>query len=243
VDPYRLAEAADAVEAPTREGPLRLEVAPRHVVLALGGRRTTVSRQFVVDVDTRRRRARQRSRPRAGLVVVARDVPHEDLGVWMETAPDRVERIFGAEPADLIAPDGLANLRSLDRLAGRLRGALAGYAPGVVRAYELGRGLDKVLLLDRGDHLVTYVRPLFRGEARRVLDVHRDGRIVVAGDPPAVVRCRSRFGVTVLGDYVRFADPSGVDLARVAVRWIAREDRDELVRRFGDMVDPPDRGV
>jgi hypothetical protein len=115
-----------------------------------------------------------------------------------------------------------------------LRSSLA--TRGGPRAIEIGRGLDKVLVLDHGDHLVAFVRPLFRAEARRVVEVHRDGRVVVVGDPPVRVRCRSRFGVTLLGDYIRFADPSGLDLARIPVRWVCREDREELARRFGDML-------
>ena len=51
------------------------------------------------------------------------------------------------------------------------------------------------------------------------------------------VTVRSRFGVTVLGDYIRFADPTGLDLSRVSLPWIAREDREELARRFGAMVE------
>ena len=49
---------------------------------------------------------------------------------------------------------------------------------------------------------------------------------------------RSQHGVTVWGDYVRFADPDGTDLARVAIPWIAPEDRRELARRIGQLVDP-----
>lgn len=47
----------------------------------------------------------------------------------------------------------------------------------------------------------------------------------------------SRFGVTVWGDYVRFADPQGTDLAKVSIPWITPEDRRELARRIGQLVD------
>jgi hypothetical protein len=236
VDPYRRSELADTLEAPTRNQPLHLEVGPRHVVLTHGPRRLTFTEDYVVVADGERRR-KPRSH-RRGVLRIARDVPHEDLGLWMETGDDRVVRLFGVEPSALIAEGGLARLRALDRLSTALRGALE---PGDgARAIEVGRGLDKVLVVDHGDRLVVHVRPLFRGEARRALEVHRDGRVVVAPDG-RVVRCRSRFGVTVLGDYVRFADERGVDLARVPVRWVEREDREELARRFGDMLDggPP----
>jgi hypothetical protein len=51
------------------------------------------------------------------------------------------------------------------------------------------------------------------------------------------IEVRSRFGVTVWGDYVRFADKNGTDLGRVAIPWIAPEDRRELARRIGQLVD------
>jgi hypothetical protein len=35
---------------------------------------------------------------------------------------------------------------------------------------------------------------------------------------------------------VRFADPQGTDLGRVAIPWIAAEDRDEIARRLGQLV-------
>jgi hypothetical protein len=239
VDPYRRSELADALEAPTRSHRLHLEVGPRHVALAHGPRRLTITDDYVVDADEERRR-KPRSY-RRGVLRVARDVPHEDLALWMETGAGRVLRLFGVAPSALMAEGGLGRLRALDRLSAALRRALEPAASA--RAIEVGRGADKVLVVDHGDHLVTYVRPLFRGEARRALEIHRDGRVVIAPDE-RVVRCRSRFGVTVLGDYIRFADARGVDLARVPVRWVEREDREELARRFGDMLDaaPPTAG-
>jgi hypothetical protein len=235
VAPYRVGELAEALEAPTRSHPLRLEIGPRHIVLSHGPRRVTITDDVVVVAETGRRGRRRRPHSRRGAqLFLARDVPHDDVGLWIASDDQRAQRIFGVEPADLIAHDGLSQLRALDRLVARLRGALA--TRGGPRAVEIGRGLDKVLLLDHGDHLVAYVRPLFRAEARRAVDVHRDGRVIVAGDPPVRARCRSRFGVTLLGDYIRFADPRGVDLARVPVRWVCREDREELARRFGDML-------
>jgi len=51
------------------------------------------------------------------------------------------------------------------------------------------------------------------------------------------ITVRSRHGVTVVGDYVRFADPEGVDLAKVAIPWVTPEDRDELARRIGQLID------
>jgi len=54
---------------------------------------------------------------------------------------------------------------------------------------------------------------------------------------------QSRYGVTVVGDYVRFAEPSGRDLAKVAMPWITHEDRTELARRIGELVDREQRST
>jgi hypothetical protein len=72
--------------------------------------------------------------------------------------------------------------------------------------------------------------------------VAADGRIIVPDRQGArVVEVTSRYGVTVRGDYVRFADRHGTDLARVSVPWIGPEDRDELARRIGQLVHRDDR--
>jgi hypothetical protein len=44
--------------------------------------------------------------------------------------------------------------------------------------------------------------------------------------------------VTVSGDRIRFTGGDGRDLASLWLPWIAVEDRHELVRRFGELVDP-----
>jgi hypothetical protein len=150
-------------------------------------------------------------------------------------------RIFGVQPKDLLDTGGLGALAALDRLAQGLRAAIAPLSGGIHRAVELGppaaEGLDKVLLADHGDHYSVYARQLFRERARFVMAIHRDGRIEIPGRTDVVVR--SRFGVTVYGDYVRFADPDGTDLARVSIPWISPEDRRELARRIGQLVDTP----
>ncbi|HEY6176348.1 MAG TPA: hypothetical protein VIX73_17955, partial [Kofleriaceae bacterium] len=130
------------------------------------------------------------------------------------------------------------------RLAQRVRQALAHLATDVRRACELGpagsRGLDKVLAIDHGEHIVVYARRLFRDRARFALSVHDDGRIAVRGRRGVRSReitVRSRHGVTVVGDYLRFADPQGVDLAKVSLPWILPGDRGELARWIGQRID------
>jgi hypothetical protein len=175
--------------------------------------------------------------PITGLIVAARDVPHEDLGVWMQV-PGGVRRVFGVEPMDLLSDRGLAALGGLERLTQRLRGALADHAVGVRRAIELGDGLDKVLLVDYGDRLVVWARKLFRGAARLLLEVGGDGAIVVhGGKRRRQLAIHSRHGVTVSGDHVRFVSPDGDDLGEISIPWIEPEDRTELAGRIGALVD------
>jgi hypothetical protein len=229
-------EEGDALEAPTAEGPLRLELGPRQVKLTVGHRSLQVAEKFATLVD-HKKQGQRASVKIEGRLVVARDVPHEDLGVWVELpgpSGSGMRRIFGVAPVSLLDPSGLGSLRRLDTLAQQLRTAVAELAGDIRRAVEIGRGLDKVLLADHGDHYVIYARRLFRDHARFAMSIHDDGRIVV-GDKKIVVT--SRFGITVRGDYVRFADRHGTDLARVSIPWIGPEDRDELARRIGQLVD------
>lgn len=243
-------DAGNAGEAPSAEGPVRAALAPRHVKLAVALRSIEISDAFVTMVDHHRKDAakdRRASLAIAGRVIVARDVVRDGLGLWVEVEPGGpragFRRVFGVEPIGLLEPDGLAALAALDRLAQRVRQALAHLAPDVVRAFELGSpaaaGLDKVLVLDHGARWVVHARRLFRDRARFALAVHDDGRIVVAAARGATreVTVRSRHGVTVVGDYVRFADPQGADLAAVSLPWLAPEDRAELAHRIGKLID------
>ena len=152
-----------------------------------------------------------------------------------------MRRIFGVEPVSLFAADGLAALARLDTLAQRVRAALADLAGDIRRAVEIGRGLDKVLLADHGDRYVDLRAPAVpRPRALRDGDPPRRPRRRPRGQAScARSASRSQFGITVRGDYIRFADPQGIDLGRVSIPWIAAEDRDELARRIGQLVHAP----
>jgi len=275
-------DAADVCEAPTAEGTLRVEFAPRHVRLAVANRSIEITDAFVTSVEHHRKHPAKDKRTSiriAGRVIVARGVPREDMGVWAEVDAEGpragIRRIFGIEPVSLLEPTGLTALAAFDRLALRLRQALEHLALDVHRAFEIGSpaagGLDKVLVVDHGDRWVVYARRLFRDRARFVMAIHDDGRIIVRdgrgtrtaagssgpprGEDPAPpkekapptgtreITVRSRYGVTVAGDYIRFADPQGADLARVAIPWIGPEERQELARRIGQLIDREHREV
>jgi hypothetical protein len=239
-------DAGDVLQAPTAEGTLAAELGPRSLKLTIANRTLLINERFATVVEhhkKHRSRDKRTSFKIDGRLVVARDVPHDDLGVWIEVdAAHRrkvgMRRIFGVEPVSLMDPAGLGALAALDRLAHRLRAALAELAGDVRRAFEIGRGLDKVLLEEHGDRFVVYARRLFRDRARFAMAIHDDGRIgVPEGKRAREIAVRSRFGVTVWGDYIRFADPQGTDLAKVSIPWIAPEDRRELARRIGQLVD------
>jgi hypothetical protein len=234
---YRGDDAGQALEAPTAEGVLRATLAPRRIELTVAKRRLVLENKTVTLVDAKDKRV---SFHIDGKLVVARDVPREDLGLWLElpgpTGP-AMRRIFGVEPVSLFSADGLTALKRLDTLAQRLKASVSELAGDIRKAIELGRGLDKVLLADHGDRYVIYARRLFRDRARFTLAIYRDGRVVLPdGKELREFRINSKFGITVRGDYVRFADPQGTDLGRVAIPWIAAEDRDEIARRIGQLV-------
>ena len=247
MSPYREASATETVEVSTRDGMLRLEVAPRHTVVRLGEHiRLSVAEQFATIAGlSRHNRRKKRSLELDGArLLVARAVPTQDVGLWYLPEPSTATRLFGCRPLDLLNDEGLEALRSLDRLAGRLADELAPYGDGVDRAMEIGRGADRVLIADHGDRLVFYVRRLFRESPQRAFEVHTDGTILLAtkgrfrGIRDQKIECKSRFGVTSIGDYVRFADRTGEDLGSVAIPWVTSEERKEIVEIIGRRIDP-----
>lgn len=235
---FRTSDDAEVLEAPTREGTLRLEVAPRHVALALKAVQVAITDEFVTVTERIRRKVKRYSERLGGPLVVARDVPHDDVGLWLQVAPNAVRRIFGAAPHDLYASDGLGALRSLDRLYGRLRQVLAPHSRGARRAFEVGKGLDKALVVYYEDRLVCFARRLFHGSADRVVEVHADGTVVIPGRRSELrFRIAERYHVAVTGDFIRFIDRAGNDLGRIHLPWLFPEDRKELARRFGEEVE------
>ncbi len=238
-------ESVDVLEAPTSEGMLRVELGARATKLSVANRTLHIVDNIATIIEHKKppRRGtpgkdKRTSIAITGRLTTARDVLHEDLGVWLEL-PGGMRRIFGVEPVSLLEPEGLPALASLDRLAHRLRAAIGELAGDIRRAVEIGRGLDKVLLADHGDRYVVYTRALFRDRARFAMTIYEDGRIVLADGKPKnrEIIVRSRFLVTAVDDYVRFADTDGSVLASVAIPWITWHDRDELARRIGQLVD------
>jgi hypothetical protein len=227
---YRGDDAGDALVAPTADGELRAELGPT-VTLSVGERRLQLSGRFANLVDRGKTESIELDRP----LVVARDLVYDDVGIWALLEAKSIRRIFGVRPLSTLEPGGLDALRRLEDVVRRVRVALEPLAGDVVRASELGRvALDKVILLDRGERHELYARRLFKDRARLVLALHADGRVVVDG---VEVTLPSRFAITVRGDHLRFADATGIDRAQVALPWLTPEERHEVARRLGTVVD------
>jgi hypothetical protein len=239
--PYRELAAVPLCQAASREGKVRLEVGPQHVRIELGERQhLMVSGRAATWVRHRRGADHRRELGLDGARLwAARSFPTRDLALWYECRPGHVERLGGVRPVAPFEPGALAAWQALDRLAGELGEALAPHAGEATGAVELGRGAHRVLLLELGERLVVYARPLFRERLRRALEVSLDGSLVVPGrHRDRSTRFASRAHVRVCGDRIRFTGGDGRDLVSLWLPWIALEDRQELVRRFGELVDP-----
>jgi hypothetical protein len=250
---YRGEDAGDILEAPTAGGAVSVNLGPNRLSIAIGSLSLHLAERTatVTELVGKRKRLRRTSYALTG-IIYARGYPRDDIGLWIEAKQDlekqqpraNLRRIFGIEPVSLLEPTGLRALAKLETVASRLRTAVDDYAGAAnlwfARGTEIGAGhpLDKVLFADYGDHHAIYARKLFRDRARLLATVHpKDSRVVVF-DAKATheVSLTSRFGVTIRGDYIRFADKHGTDLARISVPWVSSEDREELARRIGQLV-------
>lgn len=240
--PYRAATASEVLEAPTRDGVVKLEIAPRHVVLEVdGASRVTVTDSYLTLVKTDRRGRKKRPKShdlKERSLLIARAVPTDEIGIWYEKKPGVMQRVLGLTPPELLDDTAFRGWRELERLYDKLADALAPRRGRPVRASEYGRGADRVLVEDLGDRDVIYIRPMFRERQHRVAEVCGDGRVVFTTKRGAgVVECRSRYRVTVYGDNINFAGPGGQTEGHLWLPWIEEEDRLRLARRLGERVD------
>lgn len=251
---YRGEDAGDILEAPTADGPVSVNLGPNRLALSVGARSLHLAERVatVTEVVGKKQKKTKRTSFTIAGIIYGRGFPRDDIGLWIEAKDDvsktqprgSLRRIFGISPVSLLDPDGLRSLARLEAIASRLRSAVADYAEAAgvwhARGVEIGSGhpLDKVLFADYGDHHAIYARKLFRDRARFLAAVHHgDGRIVVPdGKVNHEVSVTSRYSITVRGDYIRFADKTGTDQARISVPWVGPEDREELARRIGVLV-------
>jgi hypothetical protein len=235
--PYRQTVAEQVVEAPTRDGPARLRLAPDHVLVEVASQfQLSVGRHQVTLTHLERRRPRTQSFARRDLIL-ARAVPGADIAFWQHERPGVVGRLAAVRPPQLLDQAALHAWAQIDRLARHLERGLERDQP-VAAATEYGRGQNRVLLRSEGEALVVYARPLFRERPRRTLEVRADGAVLVpSGGHDHRLQCRSRCSVTVLGDRIRFHADDGRQTVSVWLPWIAPEDRAELAYRLGALVE------
>ena len=239
--PYRSVTSRSLVKAEAFEGRITLEVGPRHVELELGPRLKVIVSARGANV-IRRTRGRERSRRlevRPSRLWLARSHPGRAISLWHETRPGMVERLGGVTPGPLLEVDALSRWKAVDKFAARANDALAPWTGGAREATELGTGGHRVLLVRMPDRLLLYARPLFRERPRRVLEVCCDGSLVVSGKhADRRGQFHDRFGAAVSGDRLVFLDKRQAPVAALWLPWISVEDRRELARRFGELVDP-----
>jgi len=251
---YRGEDAGDTLEAQTADGPLSVSLGPNRLSLAVGARSLHLAERVatVTEVTGKKQKKTKRTSFAVAGILFGRGYPRDDIGLWIEARDDvsktqprnSLRRIFGISPISLMDPEGLRSLARLESVASRLRNAVADYADAAevwhARGVEIGAGhpLDKVLLADYGDHHAIYARKLFRDRARYLASVYQgDCRVIVPdGKVKHEVTVTSRYSITVRGDYIRFADKTGTDQARISVPWVGPEDREELARRIGVLV-------
>lgn len=230
--PYRDAVAARLFDVPTRDGRARLELGPQFSKLQIDDRRTcTITDSFVTVVSRGRRRVRRQSfRTEGARIAIAQAYPGRDVAIWMETKRDVMSRLCGVCPPALLDDSAMVAWRKMDDMARRLLRAIEGV--GCARlATEYGKGQHRVLLIDSGDRLEVFARPLFRERPRKVFELSADGRSVTTKRAREAV-CSPMFDVTVTGDRLRLMDGAGEDVAALYLPWISREDRAEIARRF-----------
>jgi len=247
--PYRRDVGCQVVDAPTRRGGLRLEIAPKHVQLDIDGvLNLTVHDQFLTWIDLtpakRRRFSLRRRQPKKRSVrledrhlLVARSHLTEELSLWLEERAGIFRRIVGMEPVILLDAEALSAWRALDRLARALSERLEPYAGQVQKVTEFGRGQHRVLLIDYAEHVDICARPVFRERQRPVFRVFNDGLVRNLKGKGQEGRCVSRYSVTVGGDSIRFDQVDGERAAELHLPWVSTEDRAEIAQRLRTRVD------
>jgi hypothetical protein len=234
--PYRSAVSETKLEARTERGTAVLHVAPKHTRLEIGSETWTVANDHITQVIQGKRRAKKKSiLLRGSRLFVARAWPTNEMGLWVE-----VQRLLGLPPCIGMTEEIMATWGDLDRLSLGLQEALSSYADGA-RAVEIGNGQHRVLALEYDDRMVLYARPVFREKPRRVIELNKDGSLVlpVRKKDDRIIPMKLGVKVIASGDRVYFCHPDGEHAAGVFLPWIGPAERKELTRRFQELVGEP----
>lgn len=239
--PYRSAVSETKLEARTERGTAVLHVAPKHTRLEIGAEVWTIANEHITQVVQGKRRAKKKSiLLRDSRLFVARAWPTNEIGLWIERRAGVVQRLLGLPPCIGMTEEIMATWADLDRLSLGLQTALSSYADGA-RAVELGKGQHRVLALEYDERMVLYARPVFREKPRRVIEMQKDGTLVLPRRKKDDQVIPMKLGVKVIasGDRVYFCHPDGEHAAGVFLPWVGPTDRKELTRRFQELAGEP----
>ena len=250
--PYRQVTQVESYQAQVRTGLLRLEIAPRHVLLEIEGKLSlSIHEQFLTWIEHaperkgwRKKLSRSQPKPRKrsvrldeGRLLVARGHLSEGLSIWFEEKKGIYRRLVGIEPVILLDAIALKAWKALDVLSKRLAAATQKFACDALSTTEFGKGQHRALLIDYKDHSEVIARPVFRERHRPVFEVHRNGLVANLKRKGKRGYCISKYSVTASGDRIRFDQVDGARAAELHLPWISPEDRGEMTSRFQTMVE------
>jgi hypothetical protein len=239
--PYRASVSETKIEATSARGQVTLHVAPKHTRLEIGAEVWTVANDHISVSIMGKRRAKTKSvLLRGARLFVAKAWPTNDTGLWIESRPGVVQRLFGLPPRIGMTEEVMDAWVELDKLTGALRDALQPYGGGA-SALEIGNGQHRAFVLEYSDRMVLYARPVFREKPRRVLELRADGSIVLPRrrKNDQVIAMEDGVKVIASGDRIYFCQPDGEQMAGVFLPWIGLSERKELMRRFQMLTGEP----
>ena len=187
--------------------------------------------------------------------MVARGFQSEEVALWHSTDEGATyQRLFGLTPPALLDAEALRGWQAMEKLGKRLFEAMLSFThkrtetgARPTHATEYGGGRDHALVVDFSDRAVVYARPtlatifpsFFKSGPTRCFEVFSEGKVMSCkGDEDQdTTQCNSRYSVTISGDRIRFAQPNGEEGEMLVLPWVSPEDRAELRKRFGAMVD------
>lgn len=237
--PYRSVVSQTRLDAESAFGRVSLLVAPKDTRLVIGAEVWSFADDHLSIISPGRRRTKKKSLLLRGAhLYVARAWPTNECSLWIERKPGLVERLVGLPPVPGISQETYAQWQKLEQLAKELQLALQEHAAGA-RSLELGQGQHRVLALAYSDRIVLFARPLFRERPRRLVELHRDNKIVLARRKnDRIISMEKGVEVIATGDRIQFCHPDGEIAASVYLPWIGAEARAELTRRFHNLVAP-----
>jgi hypothetical protein len=239
--PYRASVSETKIEAVTERGPVTLHVAPKHTRLEIGAEVWTVANDHISLTIAGKRRAKTKSvLLRGARLYVAKAWPTNDTGLWLESRPGLVQRLFGLPPRIGMTEEVMDAWVELDKLTSALRQALEPYGEGA-SALEIGNGQHRAFFLEHEDRMVLYARPVFREKPRRVLELRADASIILPRrrKKDHIIAMENGVKVIASGDRIYFCQPDGEQMAGVFLPWIGPNERKELTRRFQMLAGEP----